>query len=168
MGGEGFVRASYCYSVEHIKTALGRIAEFLEEIKNEALNYGFDIVLNEESNLGISHSINLGINLDKDADGYMFMVCDQPFISEDSIIKLMEVFSESEKGICSTAYMNKLGNPNIFSRKYINELCSLQGDIGGKYVLKNHLDDLEILNVDEVELIDIDTREELNSIFNIK
>ena len=32
-GGEGFVRASYCYSVEHIKTAIQRIGEFLEEIK---------------------------------------------------------------------------------------------------------------------------------------
>ncbi len=31
--GEGFVRASYCYSVEHIKEALKRIGEFLEEIK---------------------------------------------------------------------------------------------------------------------------------------
>lgn len=32
-GGEGFVRASYCYSVKHIKTALERIGEFLEELK---------------------------------------------------------------------------------------------------------------------------------------
>lgn len=32
-GGEGFVRASYCYSVDHIKTAIERIGEFLEEIK---------------------------------------------------------------------------------------------------------------------------------------
>lgn len=31
--GEGFVRASYCYSTEHIKEALLRIKEFLEEIK---------------------------------------------------------------------------------------------------------------------------------------
>lgn len=30
--GEGFVRASYCYSVEHIKEALERIGEFLKEI----------------------------------------------------------------------------------------------------------------------------------------
>ena len=33
--GEGYVRASYCYSVSHIKEALRRIGEFLEEIKNE-------------------------------------------------------------------------------------------------------------------------------------
>ncbi len=31
-GGEGFVRASYCYSVDHIKIALERIGEFLKEI----------------------------------------------------------------------------------------------------------------------------------------
>ncbi len=32
LGGEGFVRASYCYSVKHINEALKRIGEFLEEI----------------------------------------------------------------------------------------------------------------------------------------
>ena len=31
--GEGFVRASYCYSTAHIKEALARIEEFLKEIK---------------------------------------------------------------------------------------------------------------------------------------
>jgi len=31
-GGEGFIRASYCYSTDHIKEALKRIGEFLEEI----------------------------------------------------------------------------------------------------------------------------------------
>ncbi len=32
-GGEGFIRASYCYSPEHIIKALERIREFLEELK---------------------------------------------------------------------------------------------------------------------------------------
>lgn len=31
--GEGFIRASYCYSVEHIMEALRRIEEFLKELK---------------------------------------------------------------------------------------------------------------------------------------
>jgi aminotransferase len=33
--GEGFVRASYCYSTSHIKEALKRIGEFLEQLKEE-------------------------------------------------------------------------------------------------------------------------------------
>lgn len=32
--GEGFVRVSYCYSVDHLKEALRRTAEFIEECKN--------------------------------------------------------------------------------------------------------------------------------------
>ncbi|MBQ7726725.1 MAG: aminotransferase class I/II-fold pyridoxal phosphate-dependent enzyme, partial [Clostridia bacterium] len=31
--GEGFIRASYCYSTEHIGEAIRRIGEFLEELK---------------------------------------------------------------------------------------------------------------------------------------
>ena len=31
-GGEGFIRASYCYSTEHIKEALRRIKDFLDEL----------------------------------------------------------------------------------------------------------------------------------------
>ena len=32
-GGEGFIRASYCYSTEHIKEALERIGRFLDTLK---------------------------------------------------------------------------------------------------------------------------------------
>lgn len=32
-GGEGFIRASYCYSTDHIIKALARIGEFVEELK---------------------------------------------------------------------------------------------------------------------------------------
>lgn len=34
--GEGFVRVSYAYSVNHLKTALGRIEEFLDELGGKA------------------------------------------------------------------------------------------------------------------------------------
>ncbi len=33
LGGEGFIRASYCYSTEHIIEALKRIEEFIKELK---------------------------------------------------------------------------------------------------------------------------------------
>lgn len=31
--GEGFVRVSYCYSIDHLKTAIDRIGEFVKELK---------------------------------------------------------------------------------------------------------------------------------------
>ena len=32
-GGEGFIRASYCYSTEHIEEAIRRMGEFIQELK---------------------------------------------------------------------------------------------------------------------------------------
>ncbi|MBO5879506.1 MAG: aminotransferase class I/II-fold pyridoxal phosphate-dependent enzyme [Clostridia bacterium] len=36
--GEGYIRASYCYSLPHIKEALKRIGEFLAELESEKTN----------------------------------------------------------------------------------------------------------------------------------
>ena len=140
-----------------------------EEIKEALLNTNINVVMNTNSSLGISSSIKLGINFDKEADGYMFMVCDQPFITEKTLKILLDKFINGEKGIVCVGCGNNKGNPVIFSKKYINELLSLQGDNGGKRILKGHLNDLNVVNIDnEIELFDIDTQEEFTKASHLK
>ena len=158
----------YMYTLEKLKSIKGLnqiiVVTQYEEIKQKSIDLGFDVVLNFESELGISNSIALGISRDKSADGYMFMVCDQPFIKPKSINKLIEEFNSGGKGICSIGFKDRLGNPNIFSRKYLEELLSLKGDIGGKHILKKHIDDLKIIQIEDgEELKDIDTRDDIDS-----
>ena len=102
-----------------------------EEIKEALLEQPIQIVMNKNSQLGISYSIKLGIQRDRKADAYMFMVCDQPFISLFSIETLIDRFIKSDKGMACLECKGSLGNPAIFSKKYKNELLSLKGDIGG-------------------------------------
>lgn len=136
-----------------------------EEIKEALLKQPIQVVMNKNSELGISHSIKLGIQENMETDAYMFMVCDQPFISLLSIETLIIRFMKSNKGMACLEYKNNLGNPTIFSKKYKNELLSLKGDIGGKSIMKKHLEDLErVTIIHEIELRDIDTREELKNI----
>ena len=136
-----------------------------EEIKESLLNTNINVVMNENSSLGISSSIKLGINFDKNADGYMFMVCDQPFISRETLNSVIDNFINGDKGIICVAYGDNKGNPVIFSKRYIDELLSLEGDNGGKRILREHLNDLSIVDVDSaIELVDIDTQEELGKI----
>lgn len=133
-----------------------------KEIQDKLKDTNIKVVINEDSSRGISSSIKLGINYDSNADGYMFMVCDQPFIRKESIQKVVDVFKKSNLGIAAlgTHEGNVVGNPVIFSRRYVNELLCLEGDTGGKKIVKKHMDDLEIVNVyDELELTDIDTKE---------
>ena len=60
-GGEGFIRASYCYSTEHIKEALHRIGEFLNELK---------IFYNElKKGNDITKDVKVTSNINKDKEG---------------------------------------------------------------------------------------------------
>ena len=136
-----------------------------EEIKAALIEEPIQVVMNKNSELGISQSIKLGIQADMEADAYMFMVCDQPFISLESMEKLIDRFMKSNKGMACVQYEGKLGNPTMFSRKYTKELLSLNGDVGGKSIMKRHLDDLEKVQINNrVEIMDIDTREELEKL----
>lgn len=136
-----------------------------KEIKEALLNYPIEVVMNNKSELGISHSIKLGINIDLEADAYMFMVCDQPFISLESIKALIDSFIISNKGMACAQNDGNLGNPAVFSSKYKEELLNLKGDVGGKVVMKKHIEDLEKVEIsNETELMDIDTKEELEKL----
>lgn len=138
-----------------------------EEIKVALMEQPIQVIINNNSELGISHSVKLGIQEDLEADAYMFMVCDQPFISLESIETLIDRFIKSDKGMVSAEHKGNLGNPTIFSGKYKKELLSLEGDVGGKAVMKKHLDDLERVPIEnEVEIMDIDTRKELENLIN--
>ncbi len=140
-----------------------------EEIKESLLKQKVEVVMNYNSELGISHSIKLGIQKSDDADAYMFMVCDQPFITLDSIKALIDVYMKNNKGLACVKYEGNLGNPAIFSKKYRNDLMNLKGDIGGKYIINKNLDDLVIVKIcNELEITDIDTREELENIEKVK
>lgn len=136
-----------------------------EGIEEALRDYPVKVVMNNHSELGISHSIKLGINTDLETDAYMFMVCDQPFISLESINALIDNFTLSNKGMACVDYNGNLGNPTIFSVKYREELLNLRGDVGGKTVMKKHLEDVERVAIsNELELMDIDTREELEKL----
>ena len=135
-----------------------------DEIVSCALEYGFETVLNHEPELGISHSIQLGLKaaLDRNPslDGVLFGVCDQPYLKQSSIERLIQTFSCTDKNIAALAWQESIGNPCIFGKKYYEELFALTLDVGGKKVLKRHPEDVERVMVqEEKELIDIDTKD---------
>ena len=70
-----------------------------EEIEENLKDTNINVLINNNSDLGVSNSIKLGISYDMNADGYMFIVCDQPFIKKETLEKILETFEETNKGI---------------------------------------------------------------------
>ncbi len=53
------------------------------------------------------------------------------------------------------------GSPNIFSDRYRSDLLALEGDTGGKRIIRKHAEDTVYVDVPAEELFDIDTMDDL-------
>ncbi|MBS6195228.1 MAG: nucleotidyltransferase family protein [Clostridiales bacterium] len=127
-----------------------------QEVEEIAASLGIPSVRNSSPELGISHSILLGIRELEEMDAWMFLVCDQPWLKAGTVRRLLKVFLHSSKGIAAVSFRGEAGNPVIFSRKYREELENLTGDRGGKKILLLHPEDTELLETEREELEDMD------------
>jgi molybdenum cofactor cytidylyltransferase len=139
-----------------------------EEIVEMAAD-DFDSVINNHPELGISLSMQLGIEAAGDADAYMFCVCDQPDLTASTMNKLINAYlaasENSDVVIASISWQGQMSNPKIFSSVYREELMSLSGDIGGRQIIKDHMDNLILVEADsEYEVADIDTPADLKKL----
>ncbi|MCR5684371.1 MAG: EF2563 family selenium-dependent molybdenum hydroxylase system protein [Lachnospiraceae bacterium] len=162
-------RRLFAYAVDAAPGYLERtVVTGYDEIADYAAQKGFNIVRNPEPELGISHSIHLGLASLTSAQtlqppsAVVFSVCDQPGLTVQSIDRLIHSYAAGDKGLaCLCSPGADPGNPCLFSRKYFHDLMSLEGDIGGKRIILEHQDDLIRVTADSRELTDIDYREQI-------
>ena len=132
------------------------------EVLSAGEELGFLPLYNPDGAEGISASIRLGVSRMRDMDGVLFCVCDQPFLTTDSIIRLKNTFERSENAICALSWGGKRGNPVLFPNHLMDELAALTGDTGGGAVVKRHPDRLVLVEAfSPKELEDVDRPEDL-------
>ena len=127
-----------------------------------AQEVGFHVIYNDFPEEGISRSIKEGLSVAilNNPLGFMFSVCDQPYLSEFTVLSLINEFISYPKKIIAPFSERGRGNPVIFPSSYVSELMSLNGDVGGSKIINLHLDMLRTIPVSEKELTDIDYKPE--------
>ncbi len=129
-----------------------------EEIRKTAISLGIPAADCPESEKGISYTIRAGIEAlgqVTQEDFLLFAVADQPWLSEESVEKLLEQAVPGRMG-ATLCWGDRPGNPNLFSARLIPELLALEGDRGGRVVLKKHQTILvQAQSAKELEDIDI-------------
>ena len=137
-----------------VVTAYDEIEDYVKELPVK-------VVRNHHQELGASHSIKLGLEACGEIgqhDHVMFAVADQPYIQEDELFGFIHMYKRSYKGIGCLSYQGVMGNPVIFQGKFVPELMALSGDVGGKTVVKEHLQEVYLYEADsEKSLQDLDT-----------
>ena len=132
------------------------------KIREEAKKMDFQTVDCPKSVYGSSYTIKAGIRMIKhlkNDDYLVFMVADQPYLSKESILRLLEK-ADGFTTVARLYYGKRPGNPVLFSAKLAPELLLLQEDQGGGVVAKRY-DCVPIYVQEELELKDIDRKEDL-------
>jgi len=127
---------------------------------------GFITVPNPDDSGDSAITIRLGLSTLPDGlDGCMFMVCDQPLLTSDSIRRLVKAFSASPDSIVRLSYGDKEGNPVIFPAALFDELLDLPPNESGRYVIDRHRDLVQCVQAtEESELLDVDSPSDLLSL----
>jgi len=148
--------------VNEVIVVIGHMAD---EISQSIATKPVKMVVNRDYAQGMSTSIIAGLNMvDSQAQAVMLALGDQPLIDSQTINRLVEEFYNHDKGIAIPTYQGRRGHPVIFAlKKYKEELLELRNDIGGRYIIKSHPDDiLEVAVNCKGICIDIDTVKQLS------
>lgn len=118
---------------------------------------GYRTVLNTGADEGISASIRLGMAEMAGCDGVLFAVCDQPWLTVQSVKRVITAFKAMPEKIAALSWQGRKGNPCLFPPAYYDELAALTGDRGGGAVIVAHPEVLFLVEAgSEQELQDVD------------
>lgn len=132
------------------------------EILDLAETAGYLPVFNPDAAEGRAASVRLGLARMTDMDGALFAVCDQPWLKEESVEKLLADFAAHPDSICALSSEGRRGNPMVFPAALFPELLALTGEQGGGKVLRAHPHLLWLTEAaSAAELRDVDTRQGL-------
>ena len=125
---------------------------------------GVNSVLNKNAVKGQSEAIKVGLSKIDNGGAFLFLVGDQPFISVETINKLIRVFEEKKPDIVVSLYKGKKGNPVLFANHLKKELNLLTGDQGGRQLIRSEQWKIAYIEIDdENEGLDIDRPEDLET-----
>ncbi len=122
------------------------------------------VVHNTDYMTGLASSLKAGLSsMPEDIDGVMILLADMPLITSRHINELVAEFSpDAERDIVAPIRQERLGNPVIWSTRYIPAMMNLSGDHGARPLLEEFAANVwEVPMGDDAIFIDVDTPEAL-------
>jgi molybdenum cofactor cytidylyltransferase len=142
-----------------------------EKVKAELLGLPLITIKNDFFQEGIASSIRVGVGAlienFKSLTGVIFLVCDQPYLSQNVLTELIQSAHETGKGIIASAYGETTGIPVLFHKSFFERLLNLKGDMGAKKLIQENLTDMATIDFREGE-VDIDTIEDYEAVVGKK
>ncbi len=162
-GGESLVRRiTLSAAASHLATVLVVVGREADAVHGQIADLPVQIVENPEWEDGQSTSVRAGLAaVDPAFDGVIFLPCDQPFVTADTINRLIAARKERRTSILAPAYDGDFGAPVLIGNELFDLMATIEGDAGGRQLFEMHTDSFELVEIeDDRTLKDIDTFED--------
>lgn len=126
------------------------------------IDFGADrVMIAKDYRIGQSASLKAGLSVvPESCDGVLFLLGDQPFISDDIICKVVAGFNQFGADIIIPTFGGKRGNPVLISRNLFEQLFLITGDIGARHLFRSYPERIMEIEVGpRSACVDIDTWE---------
>lgn len=148
-------------SIDDVIVVLGAHAD---EIREHIQFAAQRIVMNPDYARGMSGSIRAGLRaVNAKSTAAMFVLGDLPFVTPQTIDRLVDAYLRSRPSIVIPTYRGARGNPVIVDRSMFARMMEIAGDVGFRTVFDQVADAILEVPVDDVGIVtDIDTQQDLD------
>lgn len=123
---------------------------------------GLQIVENPLADEGMGTSLAAGVNTAAQADGWLIMLADMPWIQPATISALADRLAGGASMV-APLYAGRRGHPVGFSSRWLQSLRDLSGDKGARDLIADNPDALELLVTEDSGVLkDIDFPHDLS------
>jgi len=151
--------AALAAPVASVVVVLGAEAE---QVRTVLKDLPLQLALNPNWQTGLSSSLRVGVQTamtkQPDLHALIISLADQPELSSAHVLQMIERYKQGGCNAVASLADDTTVPPILFDRSWFDRLCSIQGDIGAKALLKNDLHSVATVAISSA--VDLDTPEE--------
>ncbi len=140
----------------HVFVVLGYRADLISPTINDL---PVDVIVNDRWSEGVASSVRAAVEaLPGSIKAAIFVPSDQPGITAELLRRMADAYVNTGRHVIYATSGGMRGQPVLFGRSLFPELLGVQGDVGGRAVLRQHPDEAMAVEAEnELAGVDIDT-----------
>lgn len=167
LDGEPVVRrAARCLVEADLQRACAVLGHDADRVAGALADLPLEVVRNPDFEAGQSTSVARGVEWadERAADAAIFALGDLPRVSPATVRVLVDRWRETGAGIVVPEHRGRRGNPVLFDARHFDALERVEGDVGGRELIR-HGEDVVRIGVDDPGILqDVDTEADLDEL----
>ena len=138
-----------------------------DRARSELQDLACRVVVNDDHAEGMGVSLARGVaQLPDSTDAFVALLADMPLVESEMIEEVVRQYRSGAADLVISRYREQIAPPILYGRALFAELREVTGDVGGKPVIRRHLDSAIVVEWAPALAQDVDVSEDFEKVRN--